>query len=107
MLVLGDVARERHREIEAERKIGLLALLDRTRRLHEVNLALGLAALLREQHAGELHDRRFDRQETEALEIAPDRIEHRLERDLIQRQKLEHAGRGAGVASRPSESSKK
>ena len=44
--MLGDVARERHGEIEAQRQLGLLALLQRAGRLHEVDLPLGLAALL-------------------------------------------------------------
>ncbi len=97
VLVLGDVARERHREIETQRELGLLALLHRAGRLHEVDLPLGLAAFLGQEDARELHDRRLDRQEAEALEIAPDRIQHRLERDLIERQKLEHARHGAGL----------
>jgi hypothetical protein len=46
------------------------------------------------------HDRRLDRQEAEALEIAPDRVQHVLERDLIERQKLHHARHGAGWGQR-------
>jgi hypothetical protein len=44
--------------------------------LHEIHLALGLAAGLGQQHIGEFHHRGFHRQEAEALVVATDRVEH-------------------------------
>ena len=95
--VLSHVARERHGQVEAQREFGLLALLHRTGRLHEIDLAFRFAAFLGQQHAREFHHRCFDRQETETLEIAPDRVEHRLKRNLVERQQFEHAGHRAGL----------
>ena len=102
VLVLGHVARERHREIEPERELwhrgdraGGLPLRERARGLDEVHLLLRLAARLREQHARELERGRLDREEREALEAAPDRVEHALERELLRREELEHARRSS------------
>jgi hypothetical protein len=100
-LVLGDEARQRHRQIEPQRELGQLAgvagLLERARRLHEVHLLLGLAPGLGEQHVGQLEHRGLDRHEPEALEAAPDRVQHVLERELLRGQELEHTGRGSGL----------
>ncbi len=97
MLVLGDVARERHGQVEAQRHLGqaIARLLERAGRLHEIDLPLGLAAGLGQQDLRHLHDGRFDREEAEALEIAADDVEHPLEGDLVGRQELEHSGRRA------------
>src|SRR6185312_6464443 len=38
--------------------------------------------------------------EAETLVVAADRVEHALERDLVERQQLEHAGHGAGRGKR-------
>jgi hypothetical protein len=73
------------------------ALAERAGGLHEVDLALGFAAGLGQQHLGQLEYRRFHRQEAEALEIAPDHVQHALEGDLLARQQFHHAGRGAGL----------
>jgi hypothetical protein len=99
VLVLGDVARQRYGEVEAQRELGQLALglLERAGRLHEVHLLLGVAARLGQQHPGQLERRRLDGQEPEALEPAPDRVEHVLERELLGRQELEHTGRRSGL----------
>jgi hypothetical protein len=70
-------------------------LLHRAGGLHEIHLALGLAAALGQQHLGQFHHRRFHRQEAEALEIAPDGVQHVLEGDLVTGQQLHDPGRGA------------
>ncbi len=97
MFVFGHVARQRHREVEAQRQFGLAALLQRAGGLHEIDLALGFAAGLGQQHIGQLENRRFDRKEAESLEIAPDHVQHPLERDLVPGQQFHDAGRGAGL----------
>jgi hypothetical protein len=56
--------------------------------LREVHLPLGLAALLGQQHLGQLHDRRLDRQEAEALIGGADGVEQALEGDLLARQQF-------------------
>ena len=101
-LMLGDVARERHGEVEAQRQLGraLLGLAQRAGGLHEVHLPLGLAAGLGQQHVGVFDHRRLHRQEAETLVVAADHVEHALERDLVERQQLEHAGHGAGRGKR-------
>src|SRR3546814_6330610 len=51
VLVLGHVARQRHRQVEAQRQFGqaVAALLERPRRLHEIHLPLRS-----EEHTSEL-----------------------------------------------------
>ena len=105
MLMLGHIARQRHGQVEAKRQLGhalatLLERVQRTRRLHEIHLTLGLAATLGQQDVRVLDHRRLDRQEAEAFVIAADHIKHALERDLVQRQQFEHAGHGAGRGKR-------
>ena len=110
VLVLGDVARQRHGQVEAQRQLGvcrllavgglltagLARLLQRAGGLDEVDLALGLAAGLGQQHLGALEDGRLDRQEAEALVAGPDGVQHPLEGHLVVRQELEGSGRRAG-----------
>jgi hypothetical protein len=109
VFVFGDVARQRHRQVEAQcqfRQDGSWPairadfgrrLLQRPRRLHEIHLPFGLAARLGQQHVGQLEHRRFHRQEAEALEGQADRVEHALERDLVTGQQLHDPGRRAGL----------
>ena len=103
VLVLGDVARQRHGQVEAQRQFGLAfalpfgGLAERTGGLHEIDLALGLAAGLGQQDVGQLHHRRFHRQEAETLVIAADHVQHALEGDLVGGQQLHDPGRGAGL----------
>ncbi|EEF93361.1 hypothetical protein CATMIT_02012, partial [Catenibacterium mitsuokai DSM 15897] len=101
-LVLGHVTRQRHGQVEAQRQLRrgaavafLCVVGARASGLDEIHLTLGLAAGLGQQHLGQLHHRRFHRQEAEAFEIAADRVEHALERDLVTGQQLHDPGRGA------------
>jgi hypothetical protein len=96
MLMFRHIAGERHGEVEAQGQFGLAALLHGTGGLHEVHLTLGFTARLGQQDIGEFHHRGFHRQETKALVVATDRIEHALERDLVQRQQFQYARHGAG-----------
>jgi hypothetical protein len=85
VLVLGHVAGQRHGQVEAQGQLGqaVAFLLQRAGGLHEIHLALGLAAGLGQQHLGQLEHRRFHRQEAEALVVAADRVQHALEGDLV------------------------
>ena len=100
VLVLGNVARQRHGQVEAQRQLrravnfALGGILERAGGLHEVHLPLGLAAGLGQQHLGQLHHRRLHRQEAKPLEIAADRVQHALEGNLVGRQQLHDPGRG-------------
>ncbi len=101
VLVLGDVARQRHGQIEAQRQFRHAFTLpastacQRAGGLDEIDLPLGLAAGLGQQDLGQLHHRRFHRQESETLEVAADHVQHALEGDLVRRQQLHDPGRGA------------
>src|SRR5690606_27949594 len=97
MLVLGHVARQRHGEVKAQRQVGppAVGLLQRAGGLHEVHLTLGVAARFGEQDIGESEHRRLDRQEAEALETAPDGVQHALERNLFAGQQFHDPGWGA------------
>src|SRR5690606_441385 len=99
VFVLGHVARQRHGQVEAQRELRqpLGCLLQRAGGLGEIDLALGFAAGLGQQDLRELEHRRLDRQEAEALEDPPDRVEHALERDLVAGQQFQDAGRGSGL----------
>ena len=96
MLVLGHVAGQRHGQVEAQGEFGqtFAAFLERAGGLDEIDLPLGLAAGLGQQHLGQLHHRRFHRQEAEALEHLADRVQHALEGNLVAGQQLHDPGRG-------------
>src|SRR3546814_652554 len=98
VLVLGHVARQRHRQVEAQRELGqaVTVLLEGPRRLHEIHLPLGLAAGFGQQHVRQLEYRGLHRQEAEAFESQADRVQHALERDLGTGQQPHSPGRGAG-----------
>ena len=119
-LVLGDEARHRHREVKAQGEVGqrlgtvrgcglaplavsssehrIAVVREPTCRLDEVDLLLGLAAGLGEQHVGALERGGLQRQEATGLEMTADHVEHPVERDLLARQQLERSlsrtGRG-------------
>ena len=97
MLVLRDVAGQRHGQVEAQGQFGGLGLLEGAGGLDEINLLLGLAAGLGQQHIDRLEYRSFDRQEAEPLIPAPDGIQKMLEGDLVPGQQFHHAGRGLGL----------
>ncbi len=70
VLVLGDIARQRHGQVEAQCKLGQPTVLgtlvggrcgigQRAGGLYEIHLALGLAAGLGQQHIGQLEHRGF------------------------------------------------
>ena len=83
-IVPGDVLRERHREVKAQGKIAL-ALLE------AVDLLLGLAAALGEQHLRRFDDRRVERREAvERVGIAQN-AHHLLQLHLLLRRKLHEA----------------
>ena len=100
VLVLGDIARQRHGQVEAQRQFrralpfALSGILERAGGLHKIHLPLGLTAGLGQQHLGQLHHRRLHRQEAKTLEIAADRVQHALEGNLVRRQQLHDPGRG-------------
>jgi hypothetical protein len=103
--VLGDITRQRHGQVEAQRQFGhafvdLTGGVQGSGGLHEIDLPLGLAAGLGQQHVGIFDHRRFDRQEAETLVVSADDIKHALEGDLVERQQLKHAGHGAGRGKR-------
>ena len=81
------VASERHREIEAQRALRrrLVVLVGGEAR-ERVDLLLGAA--LGGEHLDPLGRRRLDRQEAEALEVAADELDERIELQLLGRQKL-------------------
>ena len=97
VFVFGHVARQGHREVEAQGQLGLAALLEGAGGLHEVDLALGFAAGLGQQDLGQFEYRRFHRQEAEALIVAADDVQHALEGNLVTGQQLHDPGRGAGL----------
>ena len=81
------VASERHREIEAQRALRrrLVVLVGGEAR-ERVDLLLGAA--LGGEHLDPLGRRRLDRQEAEALEVAADELDERVELELVLRQEL-------------------
>ena len=98
VLVLGDIARQRHGQVEAQRQLrraiaARRRFFKRARRLDEVHLPLGLPARLGQQHLRQLHDRRLHRQKAETLVVAADDVEHPLEGNLVTGQQLHDPGR--------------
>ncbi len=67
VLVFCDVPGEGHREIETHGQIGKTVLLDRSGRLHEVDLSLRLPSRLGEKDFGAFEDRGLDLDESVAL----------------------------------------
>ncbi len=89
--MLGDVPRQRHCEVEPERKARIGALLARPGGLDEVDLALGLSSRFGQEDVCQLDRRSFDGYETEALVDAANGVDHGLECELLGRHQLEHA----------------
>ena len=97
VLVLGHITGQGHGQVKAQRQFGRAALLQRAGRLHEIDLALGLAAGLGQQHLGKFEYRGFDRLEAETAVIAADDLEHVVEGALFAGQQFQGAGRGTGL----------
>ena len=87
-VVSGDVFCQRHRQIEAQRQIAV-ALGE------AVDLLLGLASALGQQHLGGLDHRRVQRREAVGGVGLAQRVLHALELKLLPGQKLHKAGERA------------
>src|SRR4051812_23532589 len=86
-LTHGDIARERHRQVEAQRAFRRrLVVLIRRQARERVDLLLGAA--LGGKHLDALGRRCLERQEAKALEVAADEVDERVELQLLVRQKL-------------------
>src|SRR5207248_2544795 len=82
-----DVASQRHREIEAQRALRRRLIVLRRGEARE-RIDLLLAAALGGEHFNSLGRGRLDRQEAEALEVAADELDERVELELVLRQEL-------------------
>ena len=79
--MLHHVARQRHRQIKPQAQVVFAAL-------KPINLLLGLAASLREQHLAQLNIRRIKRRETIALVHRADNPQQSVKLNLFRRQIL-------------------
>ncbi len=84
VFVLGDIARQRYREVETQGQFGIAAFEQAAGGLGKVNLTFGFAARLGQQHFAQFNRRRFYRQETVAFESRANVVQHLLKGDLIQ-----------------------